>query len=214
MSYGIIKPGFGRFSIVTAFNRTYTYTFPSLALKNKEPFNMSPTRNFISDSQQCNEIWQERLKGVPTLEMNKFYYDLERKFTRDGYYFPIDVDIFANALLKPDGSQTSLKAERIQDRLDQMQEILQRFRQTPQTNFMLPSTTHAVIKAFLEGDGTDKLMHILDDRVRFGIFPDKFSIIQMLNHFLTNSAERNWKDASKVAIVMMLQEEYDIPVGR
>ena len=32
---------------------------------------------------------------------------------------------------------------------------MQRFRQTPQTNFMLPSTTHAVVRAFLEGEATD-----------------------------------------------------------
>ena len=36
----------------------------------------------------------------------------------------------------------------------------------------------------------------------------------MLNHFLTEPAGSNWRDASKVAAMMMLQEEYDIPIGK
>ena len=173
-------------------------------------------RTYLSESFECNEAWQERLKVPPiaSLELNKYYFELERKFTRDGLYLPIDVDIFANALLKPDSTKAALKAERIGDRLEQMQEILQRFRQTPQTNFMLPSTSHAVVRAFLEGNGTDKLLNILNERQAFGVFPDEYSFVQMLNHFLKNDSDTNLRDASKVAITMMLQEEYDIPIGR
>ena len=173
-------------------------------------------RTYLSESFECNEAWQERLKVPPiaSLELNKYYFELERKFTRDGLYLPIDVDIFANALLKPDSTKAALKAERIGDRLEQMQEILQRFRQTPQTNFMLPSTSHAVVRAFLEGNGTDKLLNILNERQAFGLFPDEYSFVQMLNHFLKNDSDTNLRDASKVAITMMLQEEYDIPIGR
>ena len=173
-------------------------------------------RTFLSESFQCNEAWQERLKVPPiaSLELNKYYFELERKYTRDGLYLPIDVDIFANGLLKPDGSKAALKAERINDRLEQIEEILQRFRQTPQTNFMLPSTTHAVVRAFLEGEATDKLLKILDERAAYGIFPDDYSLVQMLNHFLKNESDTNLRDASKVAIAMMLQEEYDIPIGK
>jgi hypothetical protein len=172
-------------------------------------------RSFMSDNFQCTEAWQERLNVSPiyTLEMNKYYFELERKYTREGIYLPIDVDIFANALLKADGNQKSMKEERINDRLDQMQEMLQRFRQTPQTNFMLPSTTHAIIRSYLDGHATDKLLNILEERQKFGLFPDDLSLIHMLNYFLTNSAGSNWKDASKVSIMMMLQEEYDIPIG-
>ena len=172
-------------------------------------------RTYLSESFECNEAWQERLKVPPiaSLELNKYYFELERKFTRDGLYLPIDVDIFANALLKPDSTKGALKAERIGDRLDQMQEILQRFRQTPQTNFMLPSTSHAVVRSFLEGNGTDKLLNILNERQTFGIFPDEYSFVQMLNHFLKDNLDTNLRDASKVAITMMLQEEYDIPIG-
>ena len=171
-------------------------------------------RTFLSESFQCNEAWQERLKVSPiaSLELNKYYFELERKYTRDGLYLPIDLDIFANALLKPDGTK-ALKTERVNDRLEQMEEMLQRFRQTPQTNFMLPSTTHAVIRAFLEGESTDKLLRILDERQAFGLFPDDYSLVQMLNHFLRNEKDNSLRDASKVAITMMLQEEYDIPIG-
>ena len=173
------------------------------------------TRSFMSQSFQCKEVWDERLKAsVFNLEMNKFFFELERKFQRDGKFSPIDVDIFANALLKPDGNKNVLKAERIRDRMDQMQEILQRFRRTPETNFMLASTPHAVIRCYLDGGGGDSLLKMLDDRHKFGLFPDDYSLVYMLNHFLTDSAGSNWRDASKVAAMMMLQEEYDIPIGK
>merc|ERR1719412_2156405 len=125
----------------------------------------APNRSFMSENFQCREEWEERLNVSPIhgLEMHKYYFELERKFTREGIYFPIDVDIFANGLLKADGKQKLIKKDRIDDRLDQMQEMLQRFRHTPQTNFMLPSTSHAVIRGYLEGDGTDKLLKVLEE---------------------------------------------------
>ena len=171
-------------------------------------------RNFVSKSYKCDDVWEERLNApVFKLEMSKYFFELERKFQRDGHFLPIDVDIFANALLKADGSQGKLlKPERIRDRYDQMQEILQRFRKTKWTNMMLASTPHAVIRAYLDGGGSDLLLSNLDERQKFGLFPDDYSIVYMLNHFLTE-AEGNMRDASKVAILMMLQEDYDIPLG-
>ena len=216
-SYALLRLGIGGSNILKSSHNRWTYPFVNNSSSKKlQNLISSQQRTYLSESFQCNEAWQERLNVSPiaSLELNKYYFDLERKFTRDGLYLPIDVDIFANALLKPDGTKAALKAERIQDRLDQMQEILQRYRQTPQTNFMLPSTQHAVIRAFLEGGGTDKLLKILDERQKFGIFPDDYSLVQMLNYFLKEESANNLRDASKVAITMMLQEEYDIPIGR
>ena len=206
--------------LASIFGHQNVLTSRGIKLIMSRTVNQSPTlrqgRNFVSESFQCTDAWRERLKVPPisTLAINKYFFELERQFQRDGMYWPIDVDIFANALLKPDGNQTAMKVERIQDRLDQMQEILQKFRQTRQTNFMLPSTPHAVIRNYLEGDGGDKLLNILNERQTFGVFPDDYSLIYMLNHFLTNNSASNWRDASKVAILMMLQEEYDIPIGK
>merc|ERR1719411_2315593 len=95
---------------------------------NKTCHSLNSSRSYMSSSFECKEVWQERLKIPPisTLDINKYYFELERKYTRDGQYLPIDLDIFANALLKPDGSQT-MQPERIQERLEQMEEMLQRF---------------------------------------------------------------------------------------
>jgi len=213
----ILRQGFGHCTILTPCKAASSNILIGDVLYKNSSNASTQNRSFMSEHFQCTESWQERLKVSPISSISsisKFYFELERKYTREGIYLPIDVDIFANSLLKPDGDQKSLNEERIHDRLDQMQEMLQRFRQTPQTNFMLQSTTHAVIRAYLDGHGTDKLLNILDERQKFGLFPDELSLIHMLNYFLTDTAGSNWKDASKVSIMMMLQEEYDIPIGR
>ena len=50
--------------------------------------------------------------------------------------------------------------------------------------------------------------------MKYGVFPDDFSVALMLNHFLKEQPDSYLRDASKVAILMMLQEEYDIAIGK
>jgi hypothetical protein len=75
---------------------------------------------------------------------------------------------------------------------------------------MMNSTHHAVARAFVDGANTDSLMRILNKPVEFGIFPDDYTYTYLLNHFLSTD---NYRDGAKVAVAMMLQEEYKIPVA-
>jgi small subunit ribosomal protein S27 len=75
---------------------------------------------------------------------------------------------------------------------------------------MMPATHHAVARAFVDGGDTDTLMSIVNQRVEFGVFPDDYTNVFLLNHFLSGD---NFRDASRVAVAMMMQEEYDVPVA-
>jgi len=143
------------------------------------------------------------------LDVNRFYFEVERKLGREGRGSPIDADVLANAVLLPKQSGKPLSAVNIRDRLDQLEDILKRFRNTPQTNMSLASMTHAVIRAHLATDNTISLMRMLHNRQEFGIFADDFENVMMLNHFFVAG---NYRDAAKVAIQCMLQEEYAVPV--
>ena len=88
--------------------------------------------------------------------------------------------------------------------------IFFRYRQTEQSCQMLASTPHAVVRAFIEGQDTDTLMRLLNNREEFGLFLDDYTIIFLMNHFTTKN---NFRDAAKLGISMMLQEEYDIPLA-
>jgi len=95
--------------------------------------------------------------------------------------------------------------------MDQMEELLHQFRRTPQTWLTMESTHHAVVRACLAQNRTDNLMRMLDDPLNYGLFPDNYSLVLMLDKFLK---DENWRDAAKVGIHMMLQEDFDIPIAR
>ena len=143
--------------------------------------------------------WNARLKSpvFQKIDMNVFFYEVERKFQREKRGSAIDIDLFANAA----------KGE---TQMDQLEELLHQFRRTPQTVLTFPSTTHAVVRTFIEEDRTDNLMRMLDDRLNYGLFPDDYCLVLMLDHFLEKS---NWRDAAKVAVFMMLQENIEVPIA-
>ena len=41
---------------------------------------------------------------------------------------------------------------------------------------------------------TDNLLRMLDDPLNYGLFPDNYCLVLMLDHFLK---QENWRDASK-----------------
>ena len=68
---------------------------------------------------------------------------------------------------------------------------MKRFRQTPMTNTALePSMSHAVVRAHLETGQGESLLLILKNKLQYGIFPDNYAIILMLDHFMTNKNYR------------------------
>ena len=155
--------------------------------------------------------WEDRLKSpiFSRLEMSKYFFEIERKFQQEGRGSAVDVEIFSNAALLPPPSMP-LSSDLCLERLEQLKELLRRFRLTEQTCLMMPSTHHAVVRAFVDGGNTDTLMSILNQRLEYGVFPDEYTSTFLLNHF---TGAENLRDASKVAIVMMLQEEYNIPIA-
>jgi len=65
-------------------------------------------------------------------------------------------------------------------------------------------------RAFTNAGSTNALLNILSKPIEFGIFLDNYSAVYLLDYFLTKN---NLRDASKVAINMMLQEEYNLPMA-
>lgn len=172
---------------------------------------ISRSKSFLSQEFNCQNAWNERLKSpiFSRIEMSKYFFEIERKFLLEGRGSAVDVEIFSNATLIS-SSGSPLSDEIRSERLEQLEELLRRFRQTEQTCLMLPSTHHAVARAFVDGGYTDTLMRILNNRVEFGVFPDAYTYTYLLDHFLSNE---NYRDGSKVAIAMMLQEEFKIPIA-
>lgn len=163
-------------------------------------FQLGSFRCFMSPAFALENEWKSRLNSpiFQNLEMNKFFVDMDRKFQREKRSSHVDIDLFAN---KAQGDT----------QLEQLEELLHQFRRTPQTILNLPSTQFAVVRTFVEEGSTDNLLRLMDDRFNYGIFPDDYSLVYLLNHFLVRE---NWRDGAKVGIHMMIQEDHAIPIAR
>ncbi len=110
----------------------------------------------------------------------------------------VDIDLFANCVTRV-------------EQLEELQHLIFKLRRTKQTVNTLESTHHSVCRAFLRFKETDRLLHILNDRVGFGIFADQFCYNMILDQFIES---KNYRNAAKVATLIMLSEECDNQITR
>jgi len=74
--------------------------------------------------------------------------------------------------------------------LDEIEELIYRLRKSPATADTLPSTSHAIIRAFLESERTEDLLRILDDRMNYGVFVDFHIANVLMDEFLKRGNPR------------------------
>jgi len=110
----------------------------------------------------------------------------------------IDLDIFANSLTD-------------KTYLDELENLMLKFRLSAQSGTLLPSTHHAVIRLFLTSKNISDLIRILNDRLNYGIFPDYYLNNLLMDTFLK---ENNFRNAAVIASNQMLQEEFDNDITR
>lgn len=159
------------------------------------------TRSFLTDAYRCEDVWQERLNCslLKKVEPESFYYKLSTILENNSKQISaVDLDIFANALTD-------------NNYLDELENLIHRFRLSAQTGTLLPSTHHAVIRLFLASGGVSDLIRILKDRLNYGIFPDYYLCNLLMDTFLK---ENNFRNAAVIASNQMLQEEFDNDITR
>ncbi|KAG1676496.1 28S ribosomal protein S27, mitochondrial [Nymphon striatum] len=136
-------------------------------------------RTILSDAYLSNDAWKSRLSTQPLAKIKM------------GNLFQFQFICFANNITK-------------EDQLYELEDLIHRFRRTPQTISILPSTFHATIRSFLQYKDSKSLLRILQDKHNYGIFPDKFCYNILMDYFIK---ENNFKDAVKIVKLMMLQED-------
>lgn len=160
-------------------------------------------RFFLSEAYKCTDAWNARLQ-LPILKKirpDNFYYDLDTKYQRSGKICAIDLDILANSI-----SENKL--------LDELADLVHKLRLTADTQYTLPSTSHAVIRHHVDFGGEHELaslIYLLDDRLSYGVFLDSFSANLCLNRML---CDKNYRFAAKIATFLMLQEDFGNAINR
>lgn len=160
----------------------------------------SSRRYILTPAYACKEEWNKRLDDplIKNIELDAFFYQLNEKLTKKTSIVPTDVDLFLNRASNKN--------------LNEVVNIVQRFRKNWRSRGMLESSHHAFIRIFLEDDNQlDRLVDILSKRIEYGIFPDKFSYNLILDRLIELDQREN---AVKVAVLRMLQEDsFDSQIG-
>ena len=179
---------------------------------------LSQSRTFCSDKFDLKVEWNERLKApiFGVLDMDKYFLDIDRQHGMTGVTSHVDLDIFANGLLISKSSGVLKKKGDIEARLEQMEELLRRFRSTPEAIKMLGSTPHAVVRGAVEGQQTDILMKLLTHRLRYGLILDDYSNTFLIDKFLKVIINKNrgsfyakYKSLPKTGHLQYLSQDFD-----
>lgn len=169
-------------------------------------------RNFLSESFELKVEWNERLKSpiFGQIEAERYFLDIDRQYSRTGLISHIDLDIFANGFIVSKDQGIVSKKSEIETRMEQATELIRRFRSTPENIKILDSTPHAIVRNCADVQQIDQLIKILNNPLKFGLFLDDYCTVYLLNKMIKSE---NWRDASKVGILMMLQEEFTTPIA-
>lgn len=150
-------------------------------------------RGVLSPAYYCDEAWNQRLQTelLQKINIRHMFNEFEARYSRMDIVNALDVDILAN------------KVE-TEDYINEVVIMLEKLRLTVQTVNTLDSTHYAVIRLLLKLQKYETLLLILNDRIKYGIFPDHHCYNMMLNTFL---AQKEYGKAAKVAVLPMLQED-------
>lgn len=166
--------------------------------KNLKLHQKAAQRTFLSNAYYCEEVWNSRLK-TPILEkvdLDELYHELETGYTKTNNISAVDVDIFANAV------QTD-------SHVDELLDLVHKLRLSAETGNSLQSTEHAVIRCLSNFGLYDRLLHILDDRLNYGVFLDSYTANLLLDTFWK---KKDYASGARVASQIMLQEDFSHPL--
>lgn len=155
-------------------------------------------RNYLTESYKLNQEWAERLK-TPVLQkvnVENLYVDIDLKFSQQKKISPVDVDVYANKI--------------IDDRhMEEIADLVSKLRTTDEATSVFDSTQHALIRNYIDNNNMEALVHVLNNRTEYGIFPDHH-VANMLLDKLIN--EKNFKLGARFATILALQEDFENPI--
>lgn len=158
------------------------------------------SRTLLSEAYYCRDAWNKRTDD-PVLRdtsIDSYFVELSKKFGTKAKASAVDVDIYLNKVTSKDYAV-------------EFETVLNRHRRSRQSCDTLPSTHAAAVRYFLDTNQHDVLMRLLPNRLEYGIFPDAHTFNILMDTFVKVG---NHRDAVKVAIEMMLQENTGNGVSR
>jgi len=167
--------------------------------------NLILTRNFslrcplrqsiLSTRYKSRELWDERYK-CKLLNDEELVKSINNKVIKENDLNSLEIDLFIN-IAPPSLTETA--------QLQELVKQLARIRRSLYAHTLLPSTPPAACRLFLYSQRLPSLLHILDNRIDYGIFPDNFSMNLLIDEALN---KEHYNIASRLAALIMYQEEF------
>ncbi|KAB7506173.1 28S ribosomal protein S27, mitochondrial [Armadillidium nasatum] len=151
-------------------------------------------RNYLSQSYYCREKWHERFQ-------DPFIKDIKPESIKQKKISAVDTDIFVHGLTQTKALEMS----------EEMEELIRLLRRSPETINTLPSTSHTFIRILLDTKQYDLLFKTLSDPLNYGVFLDFHVADILMDTFIKES---NFTAASRIASMLMLQEDFGPPLTR
>lgn len=150
-------------------------------------------RTFLSEEYACEEEWKKRFnsKTLQTVKPSYLSMVIEQRYRTEKLISAVDVDVFANAITDDHNAPEMLTFVRY-------------LRLTKEAFNILDSTHQAVIMFLLSHNFRKELLHILHDRLTYGIFPNLYNYNFLMDLFVV---ENQFANAAKVAVLPMLQDD-------
>ncbi|KAL5287981.1 MRPS27 family protein [Megaselia abdita] len=170
----------------------------SKILKLRSPVTQQAIRTFLSENYNCTNEWNSRLSPsfMESIKMERFYYDIQQA----GKNRAIDVDMYMNKV-----------TPNAEIHVDEITDLLQKTRLTEEASNVLESTGHAVIRNLIDTDHIAELLHILENRMTYGVFLDNYIASYVLNSLVL---KEDFHTAARVAGLLMLEEDFSDPLVR
>ncbi|XP_042870694.1 uncharacterized protein LOC122252332 [Penaeus japonicus] len=152
---------------------------------------------YLSAAYRCDESWNRRLENplIKSISPNDYFYELDRKYKREGTVSAIDVDLFVNCISTKNGETL----------VDETVDLVHRLRRSRETKRTLPSTNHAVLRLLQDIDNTHVLLKLLSDPLNYGVFPDHYVANLLMDSYIK---KKDFTAAARVSSVKMLQEDF------
>lgn len=169
-------------------------------LNPRQLFFKQDLRHFLSNAYNCQEVWEQRKQATifQKVDFDDLYHQLDRCFQTEQRISILDVDVFLNGI----------QGESYQNELE---DVIFKLRMNPETALMAGRIIHAVVKFYIDAGKKKELLHILSNRLIYGIFLDDYAANILMDGFLK---ENDVTSAAKVAVLVMLQEDFSHPITK
>ncbi|KAM7540094.1 hypothetical protein Aperf_G00000044726 [Anoplocephala perfoliata] len=132
------------------------------------------TRFLLTDAYACTEKWNSRFSNTfGNLSASDLGTQIQYRLTNQVEVTPLDYDIFVNKVQQSDKTF-----------LDFLENITYKYRETQNSLKTLPSTHHAFVRDYIHHGEVHRVLEILKNRAKTGIFLDEVSANLLQDAFI------------------------------